>query len=112
MNSRSNEWTMAIHWALPLLEKIFPDNIFSKVSEIACNPTVGIHSGLYPIIHGETGQLITGVPYENGLRVPRSKMRKLSSEGINVEVGQQGVKLPLHDCGRVRSPNNLSLELG
>lgn len=108
MNSRSNEWTMAIHWALPLLEKILPDNIFAKVSDIACNPTVGIHSGLYPIIHGESGQLITGVPYENGLRVPRSKMRKLSSEGINVEVGQQSLTRPLHGYGRARSPNNLS----
>jgi len=88
MNSRSNEWTMAIHWALPLLQKILPHRIFAKVSDIACNPTVGIHSGLYPIIHGESGQLITGVPYENGLRVPRSKMRKLSAEGINVEVSQ------------------------
>ncbi|KAK7721067.1 hypothetical protein SLS64_001361 [Diaporthe eres] len=79
---------MAIHWALPLLQKILPDNVFAKVSDIACNPTVGIHSGLYPIIHGESGQLITGVPYENGLRVPRSKMRKLSAEGINVEYGK------------------------
>ncbi|KAK2614020.1 hypothetical protein N8I77_000881 [Diaporthe amygdali] len=88
MNSRSNEWTMAIHWALPLLQKVLPDDIFAKVSDIACNPTVGIHSGLYPIIHGETGNLITGVPYENGLRVPRSKMRNLSAEGINVEYGK------------------------
>lgn len=77
---------MAIHWALPLLKNILPENMFVKISDIACNPTIGIHSGLYPIIHGESGQLITGVPYENGLRVPRSKMRKLCSEGINVEV--------------------------
>lgn len=94
MNSRSNEWTMAIHWALPLLEEILPDDIFAKVSGIACNPTVGIHSGLYPIIHGESGQLITGVPYENGLRVPRSKMRKLSAEGIDVEVSRQTNAVP------------------
>lgn len=110
MNSRSNEWTMAIHWALPLLAKILPDHTFTKISDIACNPTVGIHSGLYPIIHGESGQLITGVPYENGLRVPRSKMRKLSAEGINVEVSQRSAQLRLLECGRVGSPNNLSLE--
>ncbi|KAI3397976.1 hypothetical protein diail_10052 [Diaporthe ilicicola] len=71
-----------------LAKRILPEDIFAKVSDIACNPTVGIHSGLYPIIHGETGNLITGVPYENGLRVPRSKMRKLSAEGINVEYGK------------------------
>jgi hypothetical protein len=86
MNYRSNEWTMAIHWALPLLQEILPEEVFAKMSVIACNPTVGIHSGLYPIINGETGELITGVPYTNGLRVPRSRMRELASEGIDVQV--------------------------
>ncbi|EFY93698.1 monooxygenase, putative [Metarhizium acridum CQMa 102] len=62
LNYRSNEWTMAIHWALPLLKEILPEELFAKMGVIACNPTVGIHSGLYPIIHGETGELITGVP--------------------------------------------------
>lgn len=86
MNYRSNEWTMAIHWALPLLQQILPEKVFDKMGIIACNPTVGIHSGLYPIINGETGELITGVPYNNGLRVPRSRMRELASEGIDVQV--------------------------
>ena len=86
MNYRSNEWTMAIHWALPLLKEIMPPEVFAKVSDIACNPTIGIHSGLYPIINGETGDLIIGVPYKEGLRVPRSKMRELCAEGINVQV--------------------------
>lgn len=80
---------MAIHWALPLLKEILPEELFAKMDEIACNPIVGIHSGLYPIINGETGELITGVPYENGLRVPRSRMRALASEGINVQVGRR-----------------------
>lgn len=89
MNYRSNEWTMAIHWALLHLKEILPAELFAKIeSEIACNPTIGIHSGLYPIINGETGDLITGVPYKDGLRVPRSKMRVLCAEGLNVQVSQ------------------------
>lgn len=86
MNYRSNEWTMAIHWALPLLKNILPPSVFDEIPNIACNPTVGIHSGLYPIINGDTGELITGVPYENGLRVARSKMRALCAEGVDVQV--------------------------
>jgi hypothetical protein len=86
LNYRSNEWTMAIHWSLPLLKEILPEEVYSKLPEIACNPTLGIHSGLYPIINGDTGDMITGVPYTNGLRVPRSKMRSMCSEGINVQV--------------------------
>ncbi|KAL9594041.1 MAG: hypothetical protein Q9219_007248 [cf. Caloplaca sp. 3 TL-2023] len=98
MNYRSNEWTMAIHWALPLLKEILPTNVFAKISsEIACNLILGIHSGLYPIINGETGDLITGVPYENGLRVPRSKMRLLCAEGINVQYGKTLVNIAFNE---------------
>lgn len=89
MNYRSNEWTMAIHWALPLLDEILPGEVREKLPTIACNPVAGIHSGLYPIIHGETGDLITGVPYKDGLRVPRSRMRELCAEGIDVQVSAE-----------------------
>lgn len=99
MNSRSNEWTMAIHWALPLLQDILSAEIFSKVAGIACNPTLGIHSGLYPIINGDSGELITGVPYENGLRVSRSRMRALCAEGVNVQYGKTLVDVAFNESG-------------
>ena len=87
MNYRSNEWTMAIHWARPLLEEILPTEVFTKLPTIACNPIAGVHSGDYPVINGDTGDLIIGVPYKDGLRVPRSKMRAMCAEGIDVQVG-------------------------
>lgn len=86
MNYRSNEWTMAIHWARPLLEQILPTEVYIKLATIACNPVAGVHSGDYPIINGDTGDLIIGVPYKDGLRVPRSRMRALCAEGIDTQV--------------------------
>lgn len=87
LNYRSNEWTMAIHWSLDRLEKILPPELFARLSVISCNPAVAIEAGgNYPIIHGETGNMLAGVPYEKGLRVPRSQMRSLCSEGIDVQV--------------------------
>ena len=87
LNYRSNEWTMAIHWSLDHLEKILPPELFSKLSMASCNPAVPINAGgNYPIIHGETGNLLAGVPYARGFRVPRSRMRALCAEGIDVEV--------------------------
>ncbi|KAL8735853.1 MAG: hypothetical protein Q9181_002658 [Wetmoreana brouardii] len=77
-----------------------PAEVFAKISsEIACNPIVGIHSGLYPIINGETGDLITGVPYKDGLRVPRSKTRVLCAEGINVQYGKSLVDIAFNESG-------------
>ncbi|EAU31764.1 predicted protein [Aspergillus terreus NIH2624] len=100
LNYRSNEWTMAIHWALPLLDEILPGEVREKLPTIACNPVAGIHSGLYPIIHGETGDLITGVPYKDGLRVPRSRMRELCAEGIDVQYGKCLVDVAFNESGK------------
>ena len=87
LNYRSNEWTMAIHWSLDHLEQLLPPNLWTKLAQTSCNPSVPIEAGgNYPIINGETGDLLAGVPYAKGLRVPRSKMRALCAEGIDVQV--------------------------
>ncbi|KAG6986557.1 prenyltransferase phnF [Physcia stellaris] len=100
MNYRSNEWTMAIHWARPLLEQILPTEIFSKLAAIACNPVAGVHSGDYPIINGDTGDLIIGVPYKDGLRVARSRMRALCAEGIDTQHGKTLVDVAFNESGK------------
>jgi hypothetical protein len=79
---------MAIHWSLDRLEDLLPSGIFANMAMASCNPSIPIEAGgNYPIINGETGSLLAGVPYAKGLRVPRSKMRALCAEGIEVEVG-------------------------
>lgn len=86
---------MAIHWALDSLELILPAHIFAKLGVIACNPTIPINEGGdYPIINGDTGKLLAEVPFKRGLRVPRSRMRALCGEGIDVEVSWRIGPLP------------------
>lgn len=80
---------MAIHWSLDRLEKILPQDIYTNMANASCNPAISIDAGgNYPIIHAETGDLLAGVPYKKGLRVPRSKMRVLCGEGIDVQVDE------------------------
>ncbi|CAI6237373.1 unnamed protein product [Periconia digitata] len=89
LNVRSNEWTMAIHWSLERLETLLPPGVYANMEKASCNPAVPIDAGgNYPIIHGETGNILAGVPYKRGLRVPRSKMRALCGEGIPVQYGK------------------------
>lgn len=77
---------MAIHWSLDRLEKLLLPELWAKLAEISCNPSVPMEAGgNYPIINGETGAMLAGVPYAKGLRVPRSKMRALCAEGIDVQ---------------------------
>lgn len=86
---------MAIHWSIDHLEKLLPPELFAKLSIASCNPGVSIDAGgNYPIIHGETGDLLAGVPYAKGLRVPRSKMRALCAEGIEVKVREVSPAVP------------------
>ncbi|KAM5347984.1 hypothetical protein ACJ41O_007808 [Fusarium nematophilum] len=101
LNYRSNEWTMAIHWSLDRLEKMLPPEVFSQLPLISCNPAVPIEAGgLYPIIQAETGHLLTGVPYDKGLRVSRSRMRALCSEGIEVHYGKNLIDVAFNESGR------------
>jgi hypothetical protein len=80
---------MAIHWSLERLETLLPPEIYANMEKASCNPAVNIDAGgVYPIIHGETGSMLAGVPYKRGLRVPRSKMRILCGEGIEVQYGK------------------------
>lgn len=81
---------MAIHWALDRLGELLPGEVYALMEQASCNPSIPIQAGgNYPIIHGETGNMLAGVPYKQGLRVPRSKMRKLCGEGIDVLYGKQ-----------------------
>ena len=80
---------MAIHWSLDRLKGILPAEVYESMERASCNPDIPIEAGGdYPIIHGETGRMLAGVPYKKGLRVPRSKMRALCAEGIDVQVWQ------------------------
>ncbi|KAF2858090.1 putative monooxygenase [Piedraia hortae CBS 480.64] len=100
LNVRSNEWTMALHWSLDRLEKILPPEVYQDMTKASCNPSISIEAGgNYPIIHGETGNLLAGVPYQKGLRVPRSKMRLLCAEGIKVQYGKELVDVAFNQSG-------------
>jgi hypothetical protein len=100
MNYRSNEWTMAIHWSLDHLEKLLPQELFARLATVSCNPAVSMDArGNYPIVHGESGDLLARVPYARGLRVPRSKMRALCADGIDVQYGMDLTDVAFNESG-------------
>ncbi|KAK3171573.1 hypothetical protein OEA41_003657 [Lepraria neglecta] len=91
---------MAIHWSLDRLEKLLPPELWAKLAETSCNPSVPMEAGgNYPIINGETGAMLAGVPYAKGLRVPRSKMRALCAEGIDVQYGKDLSDIAFNESG-------------
>ncbi|KAI9039122.1 FAD-dependent oxidoreductase [Aspergillus affinis] len=100
LNYRSNEWTMAIHWALDRLQALLPEEGYRALNEVSCNPAIPIDAGgRYPVIHGETGSILAAVLYEKELRVPRSRMRALYAEGILVQYGKKLIDVAFAERG-------------
>jgi hypothetical protein len=54
---------MSIYWSLDYLERFLPSDRFANLSAAACDPAVPMDAGgSFPIIHGETGDLLASVP--------------------------------------------------
>lgn len=80
---------MTIHWSRPLLESILPVELLQRLKEAQVDPSYDSSSDAgytVPFYNGKTGEHINAMPMANGVRVSRSKFRKLLSEGINVNV--------------------------
>ena len=80
---------MAIHWSIPILEKLLPTNLASRLFETQCDP--GLRTGLDHTIefrNSETGDVLKTISTPNMKRVSRKKLRALCAEGIEVQWGK------------------------
>ena len=87
---RPKEWTMGIHWGLPLLESLLPPHLAARI------PTDGSvdgflnydeppNNGAY-IFDGLTGEILKDLTVTGRIvRVSRRKLRALCSEGVDVK---------------------------
>ena len=87
---RPKEWTMGIHWGLPLLEDLLPSHLAARI------PTDGSvdgfldynqppNNGAY-IFDGLTGEVLKDLTVTGRIvRVSRRKLRTLCSEGVPVK---------------------------
>lgn len=87
---RPREWTMGIHWSVPLLEKLLPTSLMCRIREACVDKTLDYAmspangSRIYDGVSGEVlKELVTDGTL---LRVSRRNMRQLCSEGIEVKV--------------------------
>ena len=89
---RPREWTMIIHWSLPLLQTLLPDHLAARIKE-AASVVPSLNYNAYPnnvirIYDGRTGKVLKELPIElESLRTSRRKLRHLCGEGIDVHYG-------------------------
>ncbi|MCJ1417254.1 hypothetical protein MMC32_003596 [Xylographa parallela] len=87
---RPREWSMGIHWALPLLENLLPADLAARLKEAQNDPFM-VHpdKDTLPIYNGQTGEIMKALPVPRTIRVSRRKMRAFCSQGIEVQYGKK-----------------------
>ena len=84
---RPREWSMGIHWGLPLLEKLLPADLTARLKEAQNDPFLDHpHEDTLPIYNGKTGEIMRALPVPRTIRVSRRKMRAFCSQQIDVQV--------------------------
>jgi len=94
--ARRREWTMGIHWGLPILDALLPEHLAERLHEVSVDPSLDY--GKYPnnaprIYDGLSGKCVKELSIKNDdgsegreMRVSRRKLRALCAEGIDVQV--------------------------
>lgn len=93
---------MGIHWSLPLLETLLPDDLLARLNEAQNDPSLEVvpHDEI-PIINGLTGNVMKALPIPRNIRVSRRKMRAFCTQGLDVQVGRVSC-VDVWMCGCVR----------
>ncbi|MCJ1255548.1 hypothetical protein MMC24_003364 [Lignoscripta atroalba] len=81
---------MGIHWSLPLLESLLPEDLTARLKEAYNDPFVETPlQDEIPIYNGLTGKIMKALPIPRTIRVSRRKMRAFCSQGIDVQYGKE-----------------------
>ncbi|KAA6409475.1 MAG: hypothetical protein FRX48_07029 [Lasallia pustulata] len=94
--TRPREWGMTLHWAAELVWKKLPKDFNDRLRSIRCNPfhdnTPG-EDDFLPVCNGITGEVMLKMHGDSPIRVSRSKMRALFSEGLDIQHGKKIVQV-------------------
>ncbi|CAD0095884.1 unnamed protein product, partial [Aureobasidium vineae] len=86
---RAREWSMGLHWSLPLLESLLPDELSSRIQETFVDPSLDWSQpplDCMRMYNGMTGEIMKDVPIKGKIvRVLRKKLRALVAEDIAVK---------------------------
>jgi hypothetical protein len=78
-----------MHWSIPILEKLLPTELFIRLFETQCDPTLNRGSAeTIELRNSGTGEVLKIIPTPNMKRVSRKKLRSLCAEGIQVHWGK------------------------
>lgn len=90
-STRGVGWGLTLHWSLPSLRDLLPGDLIERLPETYVDYAAarrGVNS-LFPFYDLSTGELkgaSPAAPESHRIRVSREKLRRLLSEGIDIQV--------------------------
>lgn len=89
-NPRQRDWNMGMHWAVPSLQSIIPEDIFARIQSTLTDPNIPVPSNdTLRFFNGQNGELINEISSLPVYRLRRSKIRALLMEGLDVREGKR-----------------------
>ena len=88
---------MGIHWAVPMLKSLLPEDLFARLNEAQNDPSLKPQpQDVLRIYDGRSGEIFKELPVPGMIRVSPRKMRAFCSQGIDVQVS--GITSPRESC--------------
>ncbi|OAQ95688.1 hypothetical protein LLEC1_04300 [Akanthomyces lecanii] len=89
IDARPREWTMLVHWAMPIFQRLVPKGILQDLNGALCNPYLQFDAEIetLPCYSGVTGDLLFSSPTPGARRVSRGRLRALLTKGIDIRWG-------------------------
>ena len=89
-NPRQRDWNMGMHWAVPSLQSIIPEDIFARIQSTLTDPNTPVPlNDTLRFFNGQNGELINEISSLPVYRLRRSKIRALLMEGLDVREGKR-----------------------
>ncbi|KAG8424024.1 hypothetical protein J3458_000862 [Metarhizium acridum] len=101
IDARHRDWTILVHWAMPIFEKLVPKDILADLKSAVCNPYLDFNSEVesIPCYNGVTGDLLFRSPLPNARRVSRQALRRLLARSVDIRWNAPLKDLSLSDTG-------------
>lgn len=87
--TRKRNWSMGLHWAVPALQYLMPDELLARIQGTQTDPNIPTQDAdQLPFTNGQTGELIGELKSDKIYRLRRDKIRALLLEGLDVRWGK------------------------
>ncbi len=98
---RPRDWTILVHWAMPILTQLLSAEVLAELPQAVCNPHLDFTPDVetLPCYNGATGDILFRSPTPGARRITRQKLRRVLLDGVDVRWGKNLARLSAADHG-------------